>query len=239
MKLPSKLPRSGSAELAWIILGLAPGDPVSIFRKGRFISEPGDTGHVFVVNRGRVALYRINEAGRKFTHAILTEGEVFGDFGTGPLPFYARALEECALTVIDTARFTALFAQAPPGLLSLFRYYLTRLSCCERRTASIATDESVPRVVKLLLDLGRPTSLLSPNRWVTDPWTHQQLSEMLGLSRQRVTMVLSTLQQRGFLKRRRKAFAFDQDRLLSLLAPRYSALPGLLERLQRGRDRQP
>ena len=59
--------------------------------------------------------------------------------------------------------------------------------------------------------MGRPDDALS--ELVTDKFTHEQISQMLGVSRQTITTMISALQKKGIIRRKKKTFIFNQSKL--------------------------
>lgn len=189
------------------------------FKKGTIISKPGDRGNVYIVNSGRVELYEIAENGKKFIYSVLKRGRIFGDFDLNIAPiFCAEVIDEAVISVMKTKVFMELLLKEPQLLLKIFKYFFIRLLVVQKKAASIATDDVMSRLVKLLIQLGRPIEVSLEGQYMTDKYTHEQLSQMLGVSRQTITTTISELQKKGLLKRKKKTFVFDKEKLLKMAA---------------------
>ena len=74
------------------------------FRKGELIYSPYDRGDaLYLIEAGRVRLYRSAHDGRQLTLAMLDEGEAFGLVpvnGDDLHDAYAEAMSDCVLRVV-------------------------------------------------------------------------------------------------------------------------------------------
>lgn len=187
------------------------------YKKRTLITEPGERGKVYVVKSGRIELYEDFPNGKKFIFSILEHGRIFGDFDLDIAPtVYAKAIDDSEVCEISTKAFIILMLSEPKLLLKLFKYFFARLLIFQKKAASFASDDVFHRLVKLLLFLGQPQETAKFTEMITDKFTHEQLSQMLGVSRQTVTTMLSSLQKKGVIKRKKKSFLFDREKLKKL-----------------------
>lgn len=89
-----------------------------------------------------------------------------------------------------------------------------RLLVVEKRMSSVASDNAFHRFIKLLLSLGKEKS--ENIMEVTDKFTHEELAQMLGISRQTVTTLINKLEKKGLIKRTQKTLQFIPSNLEKL-----------------------
>ena len=80
--------------------------------------------------------------------------------------------------------------------------------------SSVATDNAFGRIVKLLLSLGKKKSQDSME--ISEKFTHEELSQMLGISRQTVSTIINQLERKGLIIRMQKTLQFIPSQLKKL-----------------------
>lgn len=184
------------------------------FNKDTIVSKPGDRGLVYILRSGRVALFEISTTGKKFIYSILKKGRIFGDYDICvPPTFYAQVLEDVELVEIKTKDFMSILMKEPTLLLKLFEYFYVRLLISQKKSVSLATEDVFHRLINLLIQLGKPHESETRGELITDKYTHEQLSDMLGVSRQTITTMISNLQKKEIIKRKKKTFVFNKVKL--------------------------
>ena len=184
------------------------------YRKGVILTKPGERGKVFIVKSGRIELYENFTNGKRFIYSILGRGRIFGDFDFEiPPVVYTRTIEDSEICEINSKVFMTFLLNEPKLLLKLFQYFYIRLLIIQKKIASSATEDVFHRLVKLLLSLGRPHETAKFSQMITDKFTHEQISQMLGVSRQTVTTMLGILQKKGLIQKRKKSFMYDKEKL--------------------------
>lgn len=182
-------------------------------RKGTLVFSPGDTNTVYIVKRGRVQVYAVHEQGKKFILDVLHPGSVFGDLtAKNSREVFAEVLSDSYICSINKNDFFTLISQHPPVAHKLMRTLFEQLSTLENKAASLAHDNVLNRLIKLIKNLGRP-SIKAQNMYVIEPFTHEQLAQMIGISRQTVTTLLNQLEQEQRIKRKGKYIYFHKNKL--------------------------
>lgn len=177
------------------------------YKRKALITKPGERGKVYVIKNGRIELYDQSPSGKKVIFSILKKGMVFGDFGFDyPPAVYACSIEDAEICEINTRSFLAVVQKEPKLLLKLFQYFFNRLQILQKKVASLATDDVLNRLIKLLLSHSKPINKSGSDELISDRFTHQQLSQMLGVSRQTTSTIISNLQKKGLLQRKKKSF---------------------------------
>lgn len=184
--------------------------------KKEVIFEPGDRDKVFIVKTGKVELYQLSPSGKKAIIEQLLPGSIFGDLGTdSPSDIFVEATVDSYVCSIGKNKFFSLVSRYPELSEKLMKSLFSRLTAVEKRMSSVAIDNALQRFIKLLLSLGKPTQMNSAV--LSDHFTHEELAQMLGISRQTVTTIINQLEKKGLIKRSNKILTFLPSELESLV----------------------
>lgn len=190
--------------------------------KGELIHSPYDRADALhVIEHGRVRLYRSASDGRQLTLALLEAGAVFGRLAEqerGTYDCYAEALEDCCLRTLRPDELDRLIAHHPRVAQNLLSALSQRLSDAEDQLESIAFHSVPSRLAAMLLRLMDRYGRVTPAGIRIDQrFTHLQLAEMVGTSRETLTKVINELREAGMLDvRERMVWVLDADRLEQL-----------------------
>lgn len=187
------------------------------YYKREVIFEPGDKNKVFIVKTGRVEVYQLNSNGKKIIIEILKQGSIFGDLGSdSPMESYIEATVDSCVCSLDKDKFFYLVAHEPQLAEKLMKNLFNRLILVEKRVSSLAVDNAFLRFVKLLLSLGRKSESDFGDKEsieIADSFTHEELSQMLGISRQTMTTLINQMERQKLLFRQGKKFRFNKSQL--------------------------
>lgn len=200
--------------------------------KREVIFEPGDKDRVFIVKTGQVELYQLTPNGKKVIIERLLPGSFFGDLGTeDETETFVEATIDSFVCSLNKDKFFTLVSKHPELSEKLMKQLFGRLVDVEKRMSSVAADNAFQRIVKLLLNLGKkPTSprlkLSEPTSprlkgarktedlvEVSEKFTHEQIAQMLGISRQTVTTLINQLERKGLIQRTGKSIRFNPKKL--------------------------
>src|ERR671917_1923713 len=177
---------------------------------------------LFVLQRGRVRLYRATPEGREFTLAVLQSGTVFGEMvltGQRLRNCYAQAVEESEVSAMCRADVERLILDKPAVGLQLVHLLSDRLSTYETRLEDLGLKEVPARLASLILlvleseGVRTSTSYKIPTRY-----THQQLGTMIGANREAVTRAFARLREVGAVETRRRYIYVEDIELLRAAA---------------------
>lgn len=179
------------------------------------IFKPGDKNRVFIVKTGRVEVYQLNPSGKKMIIEILKQGSILGDLGyDSPTDIFVEATVNSCVCSLDKNKFFSLVSQYPKLSEKLMKNLFNRLINVEKRMSSLASDNAFNRLVKLLLTLGKTSR--GNLAEISDKFTHEELSQMLGISRQTVTTIINQLEKKGYIKRINRMLQFIPQKLEKL-----------------------
>ncbi|HEX2717014.1 MAG TPA: Crp/Fnr family transcriptional regulator [Gemmatimonadaceae bacterium] len=160
---------------------------------------------IFVVLRGRVVLRSRVRAGRGFVPCISSAGETFGGEGLATGARYAtdaRADEETETLHLSGARFRAFVREQPQHALCLMSQVMCERSGLLERLRELTTLSVEQRLLSTLLRLSQSEGLAEiDGRIVLDSARYRLLCEMVGATRESVSLVLAKLVGEGLATR--------------------------------------
>ncbi|SMB99875.1 transcriptional regulator, Crp/Fnr family [Thermanaeromonas toyohensis ToBE] len=187
-----------------------------IYPKGYIIFAAGDVADkVYLINRGRVKIYRLTLEGRRVTVSIRETGELFGLAetlcGTDRVCF-AEALEEVNVSVLKKEVFENLLLTYPLLAIKIAKILGSRLREAESLIHHLMYCQIPQRLALLLLKLAERCGQKTKNGILLNfRLTHEEIACMIGTSRQTVSSVLNNF-------KKAKIIAIDEEGL-HLLAP--------------------
>ena len=178
--------------------------------------EGADADSLLVVKTGIVKLVALSEKGTETTLHILRPGDVFGEVAvTEPArPFTAVAVTDAVLSVLPRKSLDDLLASSPAFARNLLGLLSKRVGQVEREFAGIVNAWAHHRLACELLhlagDLGVETQdgTLIPLRL-----THEELSNLIGTTRETVTILLRKFEGMGIIRRRSRRIIVNRPRL--------------------------
>jgi CRP-like cAMP-binding protein len=170
----------------------------------------GGADGLFVVLRGRIVLRSRVKAGRGFVPAIATAGEAFGTEGLSPNAHYAtdaRADEESETLHLSGARYRAFVREQPQQALQLLGQVMAQHAALLEKLRELATLSVEQRLVTTLLRMAQDQSFVGDDGRITlDAPQYRLLCEMVGATRESVSLVLTRLIGDGLAERNGSTF---------------------------------
>lgn len=174
------------------------------FTKSQPILRAGAAGDdVVVVLSGRVRLVAVGAEQREVVLAIRGEGELLGEMaalGAQRRTASAIALDDVDVGILHGEEFREFLRDRPDAALVLIRMLVRRLSEASRDLASLATQDSVGRVAKRLLDLAADHGVPSARGTRIElALTQDELARWTGATRETVSRALRLMRQLGWV----------------------------------------
>lgn len=198
---------------------------------------PTDQGQaVFLVAEGRVKIFHLTPDGKQSILAFVNTGELFGELAlldSGPRDEFAETIERSTIVLIPRDALDGLLQQRPDLALGITKLIGLRRRRIERRLKNLLYLPSRDRLCFLLLELaeqygvGRPDSRDGPAVELSIRLSHQDLANLIGSTRETITVLLGELQQEGLLAVGRKSMRIND---LPRLAATVHAVPPPLPR---------
>jgi len=168
---------------------------VAIFREG----EPAR--QMFLIKGGRVKLSKLTAAGTELTLDYRKAGDFLGEtvlHMEAAYPLTATCTEDTITCGFTKARFEALVLAHPHIGLQVIRNLSKRMGILAERVQSVAGPSVTERVYQSLLNLAGEHGHPSAAGLVLDlPFTHEELSFLVGAHRVTVTRALKELRDDG------------------------------------------
>ncbi len=189
------------------------------FPRGSPIYLPFDeTNSLFLLASGRVKICHLTPDGKQSILAFIEPGEVFGElalFEDGPRDEYAEAVEKATIVLIPGELMRATM-EAHAGLtLGVTKLIGLRRRRIEQRLKNLLFLSNRERLTHLLLELAEQYGVQGASGLrLRIQLSHQDLANVIGSTRETVTVVLGEMQQEGLLSLgRRKIVINDLARL--------------------------
>lgn len=173
---------------------------------GQIFHSPDEYGEqLFILNSGRVRLYKLSPEGRALTLVVLEGVTIFGEMtlvGQWMHDSFAEAMTECRIGVIDRDILREILQRYPRVAITFMELMGQRLQAMENKLADIAFKSVPQRLASVLLNLaGVPDTrmdVLAPP--TVARYTHQQLAEMVGSYRETVTKAMGEFREAGLIR---------------------------------------
>lgn len=188
------------------------------YSKHQVLFEPLDRDKVFILKTGKVEIYELTRDGKKIIVDVLGSGDVFGDLGIQETSeHFIEATTDSFVCVMNKNDFFEMVSRNPQVANTLVKELFTKVIESEKQVAALASDNLVTKVKNLLIRLAkrhgeRKEDLVA----ITTKFTHEQLADMIGISRPTMTELLNKLEKSGVIKREGKIISFDLQNLTSL-----------------------
>lgn len=172
----------------------------SVPRHGVVVSAGENIDSVYLVLSGVLKVVIGDQEGREVILSILGPGDLFGEMGAideRPRSATVQATAESSLVVIAQTEFQRCMAENAEVALHVMRNLVKRLRAADRKIESLSLLDVYGRVARVLLDLADDRQ---GRKVVTRRITRQDISQMVGASREMVSRVMRDLQLRGLIE---------------------------------------
>lgn len=178
---------------------------------------------LFIINEGRIKIFKYTKDGKEQILHILSEGEFFGELNLlreGTYNFNALAIEDVKLCTLSKDNMRRLLLQRPEIGLKILEVVGERLSRLENLAQNLATNDAQTRIAHLLLELAQN------NGHITDKGieinltiTREDMSNFTGLTRETISRKLSKFQDEGIIELigSKKIVILDEEKLRDYL----------------------
>jgi CRP/FNR family cyclic AMP-dependent transcriptional regulator len=178
-------------------------------QRGEIFFGPEDRSErLFLLQSGRVRIFRTSPDGREFTLAVVESGTVFGEMAlTGQQleGAYAQAMEPSKVSMMLRADLERLVLEKPEVGLRIMQLLSERLRRQETRLEDVGMKGVRARLAGIVVLLVESEGVRSGNGYrVPAHYTHERLGTMIGANRTAVTRAFGLLQDEGVVQLRRR-----------------------------------
>ncbi|MBZ0157815.1 MAG: Crp/Fnr family transcriptional regulator [Alphaproteobacteria bacterium] len=178
------------------------------FKKNQTILYEEDSNDfMYVILDGEVKAVQRTEEGKEIILALHRKGESFGEmclFGESITPAAVVAKRNSVVALISKRAFFSSLLNQEKMLMRLLRLMCSRLRECWKTVQILSFNNASQRIKMLLIVLsGKYGERSDGEVWVNVRFTHQEIAEMTGMTRETVTRVMDELQKAGELRIRK------------------------------------
>ena len=163
--------------------------------------EMGDV--VFVVMSGTVKITRVNDEGKEVILAMLGSGEVFGEMAIldgESRSANALSQENCEVVTINREDFLNLLKTNNKVSLNLMTEFAIRLRKSDQQIEALSLDDAEHRIGVSILNLAEELGVIRQGAVTVENLPYQQdIANMAGTSRETVSRVMKTFEDRGLI----------------------------------------
>jgi CRP-like cAMP-binding protein len=178
-------------------------------KPGTEIIRAGSAGdEALLVLAGRVRLVAYGSDGREVVLALRGPGELIGEMaalGAGRRTATAIALEEVEAGFLRGSELVGFLREHPDAGIVVIRMIVRRLADATRDVVDLATQDSVGRLAKRLVDLSAEHGKVgSGGAQIELALTQDELARWTGATRETVSRALRLMRQLGWVTTNRK-----------------------------------
>ena len=196
--------------------------PYKRFKAGDVIyhmEDPADA--LYFIREGMVKISMYFPNGKEMILALFGKYDAFGELLLLPSerrPNQAEAVMDTTLIVLPEDDFQRLITQQPKIAMKFIQVMSTNLWQAQTRFAEVGAFDAPGRLANLLLRLAHDFGKEGDRGTVIDlNLTQQDLSKMIGATRETVSHCLARLLEYGAVRRRRAPIAVDMLKLQQFL----------------------
>lgn len=187
------------------------------YKKGEMIYRAGDqSDSLYIVNIGRVRIYRLSESGKEQLLRILKPGDFTGElalFSESIHEAYATAMVDTSICSVKRSDLQNLLIKYPSISLKVMEEFSNRLEKVEKQTTRLATEKVDTRIALFLAEC---IEAGSENNEITLPMNKKDLASYLGTTPETISRKLLEFETLGYIKQisNKKIQILDLDNLL-------------------------
>jgi CRP-like cAMP-binding protein len=182
---------------------VGPGSTIAVVDQGHVIFAQGEVANaLFNIQRGKVKLAIVSNAGKEAVIAVLGPGDFFGEGCLSGQPLRmatATAMTECSIARLERATAVQRIQDEPAFAKVLLAYMLTRTIRIEEDLADQLFNSSEKRLARALLMLANFGKEGKPEA-VIPKVSQETLAEMIGTTRSRVSFFMNKFRRLGFIE---------------------------------------
>ncbi|MFD0695796.1 Crp/Fnr family transcriptional regulator [Paenibacillus sp. GCM10027628] len=187
------------------------------FKKNEFVFQENDLPNgAYYVESGLIKISQSSEEGQGITLFLRYEDEIFGNaelLTNTQRKRYARCLSDSQLITLDARKFVALAKENAEFSYALAVLGARRLLQTQKMVETLICRPVAWRLAWFLMQLGKPTS---DRHEVQVPLSHEEISYVIGCSRQTVTETLNKWRDKGLIDyAKKKIVIFHPNRFFS------------------------
>lgn len=173
------------------------------FKKNQIILHEEDTNEfMYIILYGMVKVIQLTEDGKEVLLAVHRSGDFFGEVSLidkKTLPATVIAAEDSSIAILNERDFFSIISEQKKVLDNLLRIFCSRLRESWERIQILSFSNAEQRVKTLFLKSRSDLGISTPEG-IMLKLTHQDIANMVGISRETVTRIIDKWQKDGDIK---------------------------------------
>lgn len=190
-------------------------------RKGDYVYfEAFHHNKLYFIKDGNIRIGYIDDDGNEIIKEIIHRGEIFGqltleksNLGGEFAQAYKADVSLCAFTIDD---FQRLLAKRPELALKYSKQVGAKLRVIENRLVNLLNRDVRTRLLHFFIQLLQSEGIekMIDNVCIANHYTHEDIAQLIGASRQTVTTTINDLTNEGLISVTRQQICFPNVKLL-------------------------
>ena len=171
------------------------------YRKNAVLINEGESGDsLFVLLKGSVKVFAMDESGREITYGTVNAGDYFGEMSLdgGPRSASVMTLEPCTCAVLSRTDVSEHLVAEPEFSINLVVQVIRRARAATETARKMALLDVYGRLIALLEERRGDTA--EGDSAVLESITHQDIANRVGASREMVSRLLKDLEKGGYIE---------------------------------------
>jgi CRP/FNR family transcriptional regulator, anaerobic regulatory protein len=173
------------------------------FLKGETIYHPGQqSDSLYIVNKGKIRIYRLAESGKEQLIRILNPGDFTGElslFSIAQHESFAEAMTDTEVCLIRRSDLQEFLMKYPSISLKILEEFSNRLAQSEKQTTRFATEKVETRIALFIAECVEGEAEL--DEFVL-PMSKKDLASYLGTTPETISRKLSDLEAAGYIRQK-------------------------------------
>jgi len=179
------------------------GRTIAEYSKGQMVFSQGDPADaVFYIQKGKIKLAVVSDAGKEAVIALLGSGDFLGEGCLAAQPIRmttATAMSDCSIVRLEKAAMIRVLHEEPAFSAMFLAYLLSRNMRIEADLVDQLFNSSEKRLARVLLLLAHFGKEGKPEP-VVAKISQETLAEMIGTTRSRVSFFMNRFRKLGFVE---------------------------------------
>ncbi|MCM0648238.1 Crp/Fnr family transcriptional regulator [Clostridium swellfunianum] len=175
------------------------------YKKGQVIFFEGDVSDKFyIINMGKIKIYKYNKEGKEQILYILSEGDFIGYLSLlkkGKVDFNAEALEDVSVCILTKDDFDKIVKKTPEISLRILENLHDRLVSLENLVQTLSTKDIETRIAALLRNFVKDFGREEEEGTVIDlPLSREEMANYIGVTRETMSRKLTAMEEEGVIE---------------------------------------
>jgi len=181
------------------------------YRKNTVIIEKGDEANaLYILCQGQVKAFVADDSGKEVVLSQQGPGAILGELALLadiPRTLSVMTVEDCDFLVLTKRSFMQCLEAHPNIAFNLIRALAKQVQSLTQSVTDFALLDVYGRIAKILRDSAEEED----GRMITPKFTHQQIADRVGASREMVSKILKDLKLGGYLTAEGKRYVLHRN----------------------------